>query len=99
MTHAISYKVIIRAIIKHKGWDYTTDTQDTMKYIEFENIIVFQEGITSVKRTVREKWKMLIDHGFFKRANQSDTVIVNIDNLYKVIGKRRDCDTEKKDDI
>ena len=77
MTKAISFSVVFEALKEHKGWN-DGSIQDVINYKEFENILAFKAQVTSVKRTISEKWKMLIEHGFLKKVNQSETHVINV---------------------
>ena len=82
----ISIIEIMKYIQTSKGWtDVTAPGDDVIRYTEFQNAIVFDLGLTSDRRKIRELWKILTTSPAIRAYNRdSDAIVVEIYkyNLY-----------------
>lgn len=76
----ISMVEIMDYIQQQKRWTgIRSEGQDTLKFGEFKNMIVFDLCLTSDNRKIRELWKMLVDAPMVSCYNQkNETIIFNI---------------------
>ena len=73
----ISIIEIMKYIQSTKGWtDVTVPGEDVIKYTEFQNLVVFDLGLTSDRRKVRELWKILTTSPAIRAYNKTNDAIV-----------------------
>ena len=73
----ISIVEIMRYIQAEKAWrDVTVPGEDTISYVEFQNYVVFDLGLTSDRRKVRELWKILTTSPAIRVYNRPKDIIV-----------------------
>lgn len=73
----ISIIEIMRYIQTSKGWaDVTVPGEDVIRYTDFQNAVVFDLGLTSDRRKVRELWKILTTSPAIRAYNRDSDVIV-----------------------
>lgn len=82
----ISIIEIMHHIQSAKGWSgIDVPGEDVLKYVEFQNLIVFDLGLTSDRRKVRELWKLLTTSPAIRAYNKTtDAIVVEVYkfNLY-----------------
>lgn len=82
----ISIIEIMKYIQTAKGWtDVTVPGEDVIRYTDFQNMIVFELGLTSDRRKIRELWKIITTSPPIRTYNKdSDTIIVEVSryNIY-----------------
>lgn len=73
----ISIVEIMRHIQSVKGWSgIDVPGEDVIKYVEFQNLVVFDLGLTSDRRKVRELWRLLSSSPAVRVYNKKDDVVV-----------------------
>ena len=88
MTKAITFESVLRAVVFNNipKSRYVYKGTEKLSYHEFENTLMFGEPpITTSRRAVRDKWRILIDHEFFKTVNQYDVVLVNLEKVNTLV--------------
>ena len=76
----ISIIEIMKYIQSSKGWiDVTVPGEDVIRYTDFQNAVVFDLGLTSDRRKVRELWMILTTSPAIRAYNKdSDTIVVEV---------------------
>ncbi len=84
----ITYDGVLRTLNRHFLWIYgpvQPGSREKITLTEFRKILIF-EKITTSERKVRELWKMMEDLDFFIKINQSESRLVDLAAMAKVLG-------------
>lgn len=73
----ISIIEIMRHIQAVKHWELiTVSGEDVLKYTEFQTMLVFELGLTSNRRKIRELWGFLATSPVVRIHNKKDDLLI-----------------------
>lgn len=84
----ITYDGVLTALNKHFLWIYgpvQPGSREKITLTEFRKVLIFGK-ITTSERKVRELWQMMDDLDFFIKINQSESRLVDLAAMAKVLG-------------
>ena len=87
---AISIYIVIKTVIREKGWywvylELENYGEDVLTFSEFSNIMLFNE-VTTYDRKIKELFETLTATKLARKTNKS-AIIVTLDEVHRILQK------------